>query len=110
MKNVEERLKEFEQYMEEQRRHVESILQGFQKDLIASQGRQAFTWNAMNAVLQSFLDRGLITSDDVVEAGKKLMDIHRENIAKAQSDHRVVAITQFPLDMIQTALDPRKKG
>ncbi len=83
------------------------LLGSLHKELISSQVRTNLVWNGVNSVLKAFLDKGLVTPDEIGEAGKALFAEAQENMRRAKQaveEKRKPEESEFiptPLDVIK---------
>ena len=64
--------------------NLNNLLQGFQRDIIGGQVRINLAWNAMNAVILALVRKGLISEEDIKQAGVVLVQQAQENIERAK--------------------------
>lgn len=85
--------------------NLNSVLQTFQRDAIAAQARVNLAWNGMNAVIRALHNKGLVTDNDLREAGVQLMKEARQNIERAKTAAEtktpLVGVTRVPLEVIR---------
>ena len=60
------------------------LLGSLHKELINSQVRTNLMWNTTNAILRAFMNKGLLTEEDVMNAGAELMKEAHENLDRAR--------------------------
>jgi len=93
---------------------ITGILQAFQRDLIGGQGRTNTLWNAINAVIRSFANRGMINNEDVGAAGRELMaeaNAHLAVARRAADEKRKIQpgeIKPTPIEVIGAAIYPNQ--
>ena len=98
---------EVRRMLNDQREALNKALAALQQDMHSMQTKLNAAWNGMNAVLRGFLDRGLITEQDIVDAGQKLMAEARENMERLKAansigQHRpAVGYIETPLESFQ---------
>ena len=66
-------------------------------------------WNTMNAIVRALYNKGLITDQDIVEAGQQLMEEHRANLEKLKSGEAKGPgdLTPVPFEHVQRDLMPQ---
>lgn len=97
-------------------RSVEGHLRQFQQDVVGWQGRIGLAWNAMNVVVRVLMEKGLITEEDMKNAGEALMVEARKNIettrAAVEEGRRpdAAVIIPTPLDVMNRNIYPKKEA
>ena len=83
-------------------KNMNSVLQEFQKGIVGGQARISLAWNAMNAVIRALVKKGLITEEDIKEAGAELWQEMQHNVktAKAASEAGTM-----PVGLIRTPIE-----
>lgn len=78
------------------------------KELVNSQVRTNLVWNGVNSILKAFLTKGLVTPEEIEEAGKALMQEAQENLRRAK---QAVEEKRKPeeKEFVPTPLDEVKK-
>ena len=91
--------------------NLNTILGKVQQDAVQMQARIGLAWNGMNAVLLALLDKGLITPEEVENAGVKLMAQAKANITKTReavdAGHQPKNLKKTPLETFRDDLNAR---
>jgi hypothetical protein len=89
---------------------LNGVLQGFQRDLVATQVRVNLAWNGMNAVIRALTNKGLITQEDIQKAGSELMAEAKANVERARvaAPEKPTGITRVPLEVIRDDINAAK--
>jgi len=95
---------EFKRWRKKTINDLNGILQGFQKNEIETIRSTRLTYNIMNAVIKAFLDRGLVTAEDIQKAGSDLYQESMKNmevVKKATAEKRKI----MPFELVKTPID-----
>ena len=95
-------------------KHLNEILQQFQRDVVTTQVRVNLAWNGMNAVIRALTNKGLISEDDIRDAGAQLMSEARANMAKAKEAAEAgvapLGLQRVPLEVIRDNLNEAERN
>jgi len=70
----------FKRYRKRVTNDLNNVLFELQKGVIDGQVRINLVWNSINAIIRSLHIVGLITDEQIVEAGRQLMQEHEKNM------------------------------
>lgn len=104
---------EFRKWKAETISGLNEVIARFQSGLVETQVRVNLAWNAMNAVIRALVKKGLISEEDLRDAGVELMAEARANIAKAKSAENgvpsIVPMTKVPIEVFRDGVNEKSK-
>jgi len=77
----------FKRYRKRVTNDLNNVLFELQKGVIDGQVRINLVWNSINAIIRSLHIVGLITDEQIVEAGRQLMQEHEKNMEEFKAAH-----------------------
>jgi len=83
-------------------KNMNAVLQGFQRDIVGGQARINLAWNAMNAVIRALTKKGLITEEDIRDAGVELWNEAQQNIKNAKAASEAGTM---PVGLVRTPIE-----